>query len=297
VRHLKESPTVYGLTLAHLGDILAAVPVVKYALEEYHKEADYLVVTQNKFRPLLPFVPESKFRDLDNGYFTGKDWATRANFVRPINTAIETLLKISLSQAASLRLLGRILPPEKYYYIPLAPVDVGNFGLDFSNAVLLVVDSIDSKRLMPIQTLVELVQFLKSKEHTPVLVGSRQAANHNILEELGAVSLVGKTSLSELASILSQSKAVVGMDSGIINLAGTTSTPVVAGYTTWDPELRELPRPKGVHLKVVPECECRFCACRSNRSQAAMDNCEFGDLLCLKQLTGAKFIEQLEKVL
>jgi len=55
---------------------------------------------------------------------------------------------------------------------------------------------------------------------------------------------------------------IIGLDNGLIHLAGMTDVPIVAGYTTVDPYYRVPYRHgvKGWNCYVVePTSECRYC--------------------------------------
>lgn len=68
------------------------------------------------------------------------------------------------------------------------------------------------------------------------------------------INLINKTSLMEAASIIQNAALVIGVDNGLLHLAGMTKTPIVFGYTTVSSKLREPRRPHGVCVNVeIPE--------------------------------------------
>ncbi|MBC8143310.1 MAG: glycosyltransferase family 9 protein [Armatimonadetes bacterium] len=70
----------------------------------------------------------------------------------------------------------------------------------------------------------------------PVLLGAASdATSGDALAASGALNLVGKTSLPELASVLAKCAVVIGPDSGATHLAVAVGTPVVGLYGVTDP--------------------------------------------------------------
>ena len=57
------TPTHYILN-GGLGDVIAASPVIKYAIENFHKDGKYLVSTVPAYRDMLWFVPDDKFNSI-----------------------------------------------------------------------------------------------------------------------------------------------------------------------------------------------------------------------------------------
>ncbi len=49
------------------------------------------------------------------------------------------------------------------------------------------------------------------------------------------LNLINKTDTLEIAAIMDKATAVIGMDGGLIHVAGFTDTQIVAGYTLVDP--------------------------------------------------------------
>jgi len=94
---------------------------------------------------------------------------------------------------------------------------------------------------------------------------------------------------------------VVGLDNGLIHLAGLTDVPIVAGYTTVDPYFR-LPWRHGVKgwrcFAVEPSSECRYCQtatfCTYNINFL---RCNTTTKECMNSLTLDLWLAQVEKAL
>lgn len=100
-------------------------------------------------------------------------------------------------------------------------------------------------KTMPLETMTAIVHWLIGRGYTPVFLGKESndcgidgksiSAKHYVLDYPGCIDLTNQTSLLESASIIAQSACMIGMDGGLIHLAGCTDVPIVAGYTLVDP--------------------------------------------------------------
>ncbi len=158
-----------------------------------------------------------------------------------------------------------------------------------------------------------VIDYLLNKGITPVFLGQKQTETgtvHKIEGKFEAtinyhlgINLIDKTSLLEAAKVMQYSKAVVGVDCGLIHIAGCTDVSIVAGFTTVSPELRAPIRADTLGYKFYPvtpdsSLACRFCQVKTNFLYGHdYKTCLYKDFLCVKQLTAAKFITELEKIL
>lgn len=151
------------------------------------------------------------------------------------------------------------------------------------------------------------------KGYTPVFLGQKdtktgaahviQGTFNDQIDFGKGISLIDQTSLLEAAKVMQGAAAVVGVDCGLLHVAGCTSVPIIAGFTTVNPELRAPIRGSILgkdFYPVVPDeaLGCRFCQVSTNFLYGHdYKYCMYKDYQCVKQLTAAKFIEQLDKVL
>ena len=151
------------------------------------------------------------------------------------------------------------------------------------------------------------VVLLGKKDHNLVCVG---ADNGNDVKTKptfegvsfeGCIDLIDKTSIPEALSIISDAKMIIGLDNGLIHLAGLTDCPIVAGYTTVDPYYRLPYRhgEKGQNCFVVePTSGCKYCQTENYESYGInFLKCNIMTKECMNSLTLEKWIEQIEKVL
>ena len=311
---LTLDPFCFFFNSIAMGDIIASVPVVKYMVDNYYTTPEsYLVVAKKAYRSLFPFVPDSNFHDFDD---KENMWGVPKTFsvgrINKSKEAFETRLTpkhIHLSHFASIAMAGRIIPPEDLSYVPLAPVDITHFGVDFAKCVVLVVSYRDLTRAWPTEEVLKTAEWLKTQGLIPLFIG-RTEMNENhardsikpksaLPEDVSAygVDLRNKTSLPELASILAVAKAVCGIDSGPIHLAGTTTIPIICGYTSVSPEFRIPFRKVGKTIPIVPQIECIGCESRWRSNFWNFENCYYGHINCCKSMTADKFIAALQEVL
>ena len=298
-----------------MGDVLACAPVVKYMADRFYTDPSlYRVVAKKAFRSFFPFVPDSSFNDFDekgNFWNIPENWAVgvlnRKNDHRMVRN---TPKKLQLSQYAGLMMCDELIPLEHLNYIPLEPVDISKFKFDFSNSVIIVSTFRDHTRTLPSEYILEIAKRLNNKGVTPVFVGKTDPS-HDVEEKESAkpksqlpddaseygLDLRNRTNLNELATIMSKAKAVIGVDSGPIHLAGTTSTPIICGYTSVSAELRIPVRKEGKTYAIVPDLECINCESRWRSNYWNFENCHKGTLACVNELTPNKYIEILETLI
>lgn len=299
-----SNPMCYTLNSIALGDVLAAAPIVKYAIETFHKETDYKVLIRLYYKDLFSFVPEDKLGDQSIPTTFKYPWQIRYLNTPKSTNARTTSMHMHLSTFASIQLLDRFIPKEKMKYLSLQPVYIDHFDVDFSKAVLIVVTYRDEVRKISFDTVKEISQWVLDRGLIPVYIG--RVDNSAMWKDTpfklafdslpSGVDLLNRTNLLELATIMSKSRAVVGIDNGLIHLAGTTKVPIVCGFTNVAPEHRFPIRDEGIFIPIVPEEECKHCQSRWYLSYHDFGYCYFKHTKCLEQLTAQKFIDALIKI-
>jgi hypothetical protein len=298
--------TVYSLNSAAIGDLIAAAPSIKYAIENFHSKADYRVAIFPEFLEIFHFVPLDKIINPRDEFPAG--FVIR--YLNPVgpksNVAKLTPARLKLTQFASINLLGRVLTDDQMRFVPLLPVDVSKFGIDFSKAVLIVTTYRDRQRTILPAEIIKIAEYVASKGLTPVYIGRRGGIS--IWKDYPAISdfeypgfgvdLRDQTTLGELASIMDKSRAVVGMDSGPVNLAFTTKAPVVCGFTTVSGAYRIPYRGLAPTYAVSPNINCQFCESNWSLDFWNFNKCprqlELAE--CVTKMTSDKFIAGLESL-
>jgi ADP-heptose:LPS heptosyltransferase len=295
--------TIYCLNTAAIGDLIASAPSIKYAIENFHSKADYRVAVYPEFLDFFHFVPADKIIKPSDEFPAG--FAIR--YLNPVgpksNVCKLTPARLKLTEFASIQMLGRVLTDYESRFVPLIPADVSKFNIDFSKAVLIVTTYRDRQRTILPSELVKIAEYVQSKGLTPVYIGRRGGIS--IWKDYPAISdfeypgfgidLRDQTTLRELASLMGQSRAVIGMDSGPVNLAFTTQVPIVCGFTTVSGIYRIPYRGIAKTHAVSPDIACQFCESNwsldfwnFNKCPRKMDLAE-----CVTKMTSDKFIAGL----
>jgi SAM-dependent methyltransferase len=298
-----------------MGDVIAAVPIVKYMIERYYQDEPdmYKVVAKEMFRPLFSFVPDANFRnfeDKENNWGIPKGWTLGALNQKPEKgTGItrNTPKSMHLSQFAAFKLVDRALNTSIFNYVPLPEVDISHFYHDFSRSIIMVSSYRDTTRMWKAEYMLELAAWIVQQGYEPVFVGKTDMnldthliPKTSLPEDLSGIGLDlrNKTSMLELATIIGKSRAIVGLDSGPIHLAGTTTTPIVCGYTTVAPEYRIPYRPEGASFAVVPTVCCKHCESHWAAHLHNYEECYFGpEPQCCAEMTADKFVRKLQVIL
>ncbi len=166
-----------------------------------------------------------------------------------------------------------------------------------------------------------IIDYLKLRDIVPVFLGnsSAQTGGHSTIDAAfkteinfeGGVNLIDKTTLTEAAAIMHDSLAVLGVDNGLLHVAGTTAVPIVGGFTTVSPWIRMPVRQGSLgwnYYPVYPDesLDCKFCQQTTNFIYGHdYKNClhktdpemEAKVNICTKQMTAKKFIYWLEEIL
>lgn len=312
LKTLTLDPFAFNLNSVAMGDVIAAVPVIKHMVENYYTTPEsYRVIAKQYFRPLFPFVPDSNFVDFDNK--ASPNWGLPTEFIhgllnkkREVGITRNTPKHMKLGVFASVVLADRVLPESELNYVPLDQVDVSHLG-DFSKSVVLVTTYRDVTRMWRPDYILIVAKWLQSRGYQPVFVGKTDdktgresvVPKDSLPSDVSAygLDLRNKTSIAELASVMGQSLAVCGLDSGPIHLAGTTDTPIVCGYTSVSPEHRIPIRRAGKTYAIAPEIECIGCESRWRSNTWNYENCYFGHVNCCAEMKPERFINVLDAIL
>lgn len=310
---LTLDPFAFVFNSFALGDVIAAVPVVKHMVENYYTTPEsYLVVAKAAFRSLFPFVPDTNFRDYDQGV---DSWKIPQGFAyglinrkaQPGMTRL-TPKHMHLGQFASLMLADRILPDQQLQYVSLDEVDISKFDLPLGKMVALVSTYRDVTRCWHSDEILKVAAWLKYRGFTPVFVGKTDmdpTARESVRPKSSlpddvsnyGIDLRNKTTLPELATIFKYSRAVCGLDSGPIHLAGTTATDIVCGYTSVASEHRVPIRALGKTYAISPEIDCIGCESRWRSNFWNYEKCYYGHANCCRLMTADRFVNILNSIL
>lgn len=301
-----------------VGDHIAAFPAVRAALKQ-------------NIDPTL-WVPNF-FHEFAVRMFTGlkvmafRDIELRDKMAAAVQTISSTHspMRMHLVDYAASMIVDKQLDPEEKNYLkyPVGSLDTSKYNLPERFVVLTPGHTAPVREWSP-EIVNSVAAYLIDKDITPVFLGSDQTLsvvscgsqsvtykgnfNKKIDYSVG-INLINKTSLSEAAEIMAKSLAVVGLDNGLLHLAGCTDAPIVGGFTTVDPKYR-MPYRNDIlgwnFYPVVPpeSLGCRFC--QSNWSfvyEHDFKLCYYKErgrdteIQCTKQVSADKYIDELRKLL
>lgn len=160
----------------------------------------------------------------------------------------------------------------------------------------------------------EVAAYIRDKGYTPVFIGKSESPNGaghvikgNVSEGIDyslGLNLMDKTSLCEAQVLISKAKAIVGLDCGMLHVAGTTEIPIVGGFTTVKPMHRMPVRHNEVGWNFYPvfltQEQLSCSGCQSNMAfthNHRFDTCLYGDKICIELLTADMYIKKLEEIL
>lgn len=186
--------------------------------------------------------------------------------------------------------------------------DISRFNLPENYVVITTLATSANRQLRP-SAINETTDWLISQGITPVFLGKKELTERNIMLDSDGVrydrglDLREKTSLTEAAVIMHNSRATIGLDNGLLHLAACTKTTVIWVFTTIDPKFRISPRPhtEARTSVLVPgeSLTCRFCNSKYRYEAIGHDfkHCLRGDNACTEMITSGNLISALEGAL
>ena len=316
----KNDPYCFIINAGALGDTIAALPALKWVIENIFTDGKYQIMVHDYLRPLFYFVPEENIIYFGIGKEL-KEPHIVVHFYDVISTdtgpsAALNPLRLSLTDYSSIKLLGLLLEPKdkNYIQLPLKDVDIGKFGFTTDGVcryACILTTSLHKNRSMPRTEIYRIANYLIKQNITPVFMGK----STRIINTFGAtpkygtsppakegmIDLVDKTTILEAAKIMGNAMMVIGADTGLIHLAATTDVPIICGYTTVAPELRMPHRHNELGWNLIPisppKEECRYCSSALFLNSVDFNECLKQDTSCIDSMNSENFIAAIDQVL
>jgi ADP-heptose:LPS heptosyltransferase len=288
-----------------LGDSIARIPALKVIERDYPACQIHLLASKVLHEVLkrtlsrtkiYPYPPEK-----------GMEMPERPGMFFGAKQQFHTTLGSHLVDYAFNILLDRSnIPMEDKSYPHLGDLseERRQFGLPEKYVVLTPGFTSGVREMLP-EICNEIAKGATARGLTPVFLGARtinidtEAKFGDVDYSLG-LDLRDKTSLVEAAAVAQGAVAVIGLDSGLIHVAGLTDVPIIAGYSSQLPELRMPIRHGELGWKVWPITPdtCHGCepALRFVYKHDFRE-CYAGDKRCLKELSADKYLAALDSVL
>lgn len=300
-----------------LGDGICRLTAVKY-LRDTQQHLNLHVWVPDYFLDLAKnLVP-----GIDIQPFSNKDKFKTGIAGRQTDNDNHTLMASHLIDQAFHTLVDQQVDIQykNYCQLNLNPISIKKFNLPKKYVIVTTGFTSEVREMLP-KTTNEIVDYIISKGYEVVFLGSKVA--YTGIDEIGniegsfskqidytkGINLIDKTTLLEAGKVIANAKAIIGLDNGLIHLAGTTDTAIVAGFTTVNPDHRAPIRKNqygyNFYPVVPPEnLKCRFC--QSNWAHVynhSFKTCFYKEkkldkeIQCTKQLTSDLYIKELEKII
>lgn len=301
-----------ALNKGGIGDLIGQLPAIEYILNK-HVGITINLFTHNYAVDLCKHV----FRHNANINMYSIDRILDKEFKGEVRSPYITKVSnigLHITEHAFMTLLGTIPDSTYLNYIHILPVN-HNFQLPEKYVVITTGYTSDTRRWLS-KSINEVVDYIvKYTEYTPVFLGKKytQSMVHNGKEQaiIGkfddiyftkGINLIDKTTLLEAHSIMSNAACVIGLDNGLLHLAGMSDVPIVGGFTTVNPEHRMPYRNdvKGYNFyEITPDKNlgCRFCQSQMSFASHDFRKCLYDDYACLELLPSEKWISVLKVIL
>lgn len=284
-----------------LGDEIARIPAI---LSLYKEGLTPTIISRRSMIEIIQqFFPKEKVVTYD-------EYKSRSDLNKILGISVEndsypTSLSTHLVDHGFMLLSDRL--PENDLERSYPRVTVKSWNASKPHVVICT-DHTAPNRQFPSEYINPLCDWIISKGLLPVYLGGKAFDTQPTftakdLTAKGRLDLRGQTTLIDCLEIISTAKAVIGVDGGLIHLAGLTNTPIIAGYTSVDPKYRMPYRNGKLGDRLVPvipdqNLNCKFC---QNTKRFEWDHdyrtCFYDHFNCVKQLTPAKWAMALEVAL
>lgn len=293
-----------------LGDHVCRLSAIKYIVEQYPHVN--LTVWCPKF--FVEFakkaVPKANWQPYKDNILTSM---SRPLISAGSNAGVSSM-GMHLVDHAFATIVDRQVSIEHKNYVQVdnSNVDLSKFNLPKPYVVVTTGYTAKVRELIP-SVVNEIVAYIKSRNYNVVFLGNRNAVIgskakpiqgqfSNEINYSEGLDLRDKTSLIEAQAIIAQSKTIVGLDNGLLHLAGTSNIPIVFGFTTVLPEHRVPYRNNqlgwNTYVVTPPESlSCRGCQSKMNFVYDDFRFCRYKDYKCTKEADSSPYIEHLKDIL
>ncbi len=287
-----------------LGDAIARLPAFRYVNREF-KHVSQTVYVQDPWLDLCRFLlPESdrlQFKALSTAAFFIKDPVVDFGADRLSS------LRLHLTEHAFLIMTDSLSESIREYEYPLASLVPETAEMTVTSPyVCFTTDSTAPARAWPVGHINGLATRLREQGLACVLLGRSTPipAGDGVISPKAAdgidtslfIDLRDKTSLIEALGVMQRSKAVVGVDNGLLHLACCTNVPVVIGYTSLKARHRVPFRKVNLTQFIEAAVPCGGCQSRGDFINHDWKYCipEYNDYACTLTMTADKFYKCLQ---
>lgn len=200
---------------------------------------------------------------------------------------------------------------KNYLKIRQEEIDLSRFPLPKDYFVITPCWVQKVKRFAP-NAVDQICEYLTTKGLTPVFLGKEKTetgrgadivAKKVDFDASKGLNLINQTDLLESAAIIQGAKLFIGIDGGLVHLAGCTDVKIVAGYTFANSSHLMPIRNNMIGYNVFPvepsvDLKCRFC--QSNWGllySHDFRSCLYQDFKCVDDMSFENFKDKIDKAL
>ena len=275
-----------------LGDYIGYMAVVEWIAKNCPHVFGYLYAS-DFFEPLARFFMEKypKWTVLPYSLLT-EDQIKKAPTFGPHKTPINGAGSHPTDLASIFYLNLNPAPKDAYYpnYDPTKHTTTHDLPENYA----IMCPGVGGKnRELHVETFKAIKDHLTIRNLTPVFLGKRNIPERKVLyfpkyDLSNGIDLVDQTSLIESLHIISRAKLIVGIDNGLLHLAGCTDIPIIFGYTIASPQHRRPRRFRGKTYELYPDTHRLTCTFCQSKMRLMFDHdfakCLYQDYYCLKEL-------------
>lgn len=296
-----------GEKTAAMGDMICWLPAIEYVAENYNFVHGHLIVPsyfkQIAARVMEKFPHWKVHTEIPDRLLDGNALKQPLEF--PINATATHLIDLGFIYFCHIN-----PPPEgakRYPLLNLAGIKLKKDLIGLRYAVMTPVIEANTRR-MQASVFNAICDHLNSVGVTPVFLGktdmeARSSTVDPNYDLTKGINLLDKTSLLEAAVILDQSNMVIGIDNGLLHLAGMTPATILYGFTMAGPEQRRIFRRHGHTIELYADkakLPCLFCQERVRFFfEHHFTNCVYKENVpqCVQALNKESWIANIDAVL
>ena len=165
-------------------------------------------------------------------------------------------------------------------------------GIDFTKDKVIVIHMAVSwpNRTWPREKWMNVIRGLSAQNYRVVVIGRGSDFKADLYG--GVYNLNDILNVQEIREVIRNAGCFVGMDSGMIHVAQTTSTPIVGMFTCAKAEYR-ISRYENV-TPLIPSVDCYGCL-HEQAPPVTFVGCKRGDLKCLTDITPEMVVNAIKK--
>lgn len=229
-----------------LGDHVARMPAIKYAINKFPYITFHLWVPDFFLDFAKNLLPNANIKPYSKKHKWNDSYPCRVT----TGVGAYTNLRSHMTDHAFQTIINETPSIEYRNYLKLNVDKIKLDHIELPEKYVVVTTGFTAPiREWPAQYINEVVHYINSKGYEVVFLGKTQAKlGHenmiikgnfsNEVDYSKGLNLIDKTNLLQAGKIIAKAKAIVGLDNGLLHVAGCTDTPIVGAFTSVSPHVR-----------------------------------------------------------